>query len=79
LRKVQRGEFPPPRQLDPSIDPALEAVCKKAMATKPDDRYGSARALIEDVERWMADEPVSAWRQPIRGGCSGGRGATVRW
>jgi serine/threonine protein kinase/tetratricopeptide (TPR) repeat protein len=65
LRKVQRGEFPPPRQLDPSIDPALEAVCKKAMATKPDDRYGSVRALIEDVERWMADEPVSAWRQPL--------------
>jgi serine/threonine protein kinase len=65
LRKVQRGEFPPPRQLDPSIDPVLEAVCKKAMATKPDDRYASARALIEDVERWMADEPVSAWREPL--------------
>ena len=32
LRKVQRGEFPPPRQLDPSIDTALEAVCLKAMA-----------------------------------------------
>ena len=64
LRKVQRGEFVPPRQIDPSIDPALEAVCLKAMATKPEDRYGSARALVEDVERWMADEPVSAWREP---------------
>ena len=41
LRKVQQGEFPPPRQLDPSIDPALEAVCLKAMATKPEDRYAS--------------------------------------
>ena len=34
LRKVQRGEFARPRQLDPSIDQALEAVCLKAMATE---------------------------------------------
>jgi len=25
LRAVQKGEFPPPRRLDPAIDPALEA------------------------------------------------------
>src|SRR5262249_24519602 len=64
LRKVQRGEFPPPRQLDPSIDRALEAVCLKAMATRPEDRYAGCRALAEDIERWMADEPVTAWREP---------------
>jgi serine/threonine-protein kinase len=65
LRAVQKGEFPPPRQLDPTIDRALEAVCLKAMARSPEDRYGSCRALAEDVERWMADEPVSAWREPV--------------
>src|SRR5262249_35773896 len=27
IRKVRQGEFAPPRQLDPSIDEALEAVC----------------------------------------------------
>jgi serine/threonine-protein kinase len=64
LRKVQRGEFPRPRQLDPSIDKALEAVCLKAMALKPEDRYASCRALADDVERWMADEPVTAWQEP---------------
>jgi eukaryotic-like serine/threonine-protein kinase len=64
LRKVQRGEFAPPRRLDPSIDKALEAICKKAMAQKPEDRYSSCRALAEDIERWMADEPVSAWAEP---------------
>ena len=62
---MQRGEFPPPRQLDPSIDPALEAVCLKAMATEPEDRYASPQALADDLERWMADEPVSAWREPF--------------
>ena len=64
LRKVQRGEFAPPRRLDPSIDKALEAICLKAMALKPEDRYSSCRALAEDIERWMADEPVSAWAEP---------------
>ena len=64
IRGVQKGQFPPPRQLDPSIDRALEAVCLKAMALKPADRYGSPKALAEDVERWMADEPVRAWREP---------------
>jgi serine/threonine-protein kinase len=65
LRRVQAGEFPWPRAIDPSIDRALEAVCLKAMALKPEDRYGSPRALAEDVERWAADEPVSAWREPL--------------
>src|SRR5206468_4105310 len=65
LRKVQRGEFARPRQLHPAIDPALEAVCLKAMALQPGDRYSSCRALAEDVERWMADEPVTAYREPL--------------
>ena len=65
LRKVQRGDFMPPRSLDTAIDPALEAVCLKAMALEPDDRYATCRALADDVERWMADEPVKAWSEPV--------------
>ncbi len=65
LRAVKQGDFPPPRQVDPTIDRALEAVCKKAMALNREDRYPSPRVLAEDVERWMADEPVSAWREPL--------------
>ena len=65
LPKVRRGEFARPRQLDPSIDEALEAVCLKAMALESGERYSSCRALVEDVERWTADEPVSAWREPL--------------
>ncbi len=65
LRAVQQGDFPPPRSLDPSVDRALEALCLKAMALRPEDRYGSARELAEDVERWAADQPVTAWPEPI--------------
>jgi serine/threonine-protein kinase len=65
LRAVQRGEFLPPRRLTPSIDRALEAVCLKAMTLRPEDRYASPRALSDDLERWLADEPTSAWTEPL--------------
>jgi tetratricopeptide (TPR) repeat protein/tRNA A-37 threonylcarbamoyl transferase component Bud32 len=60
LRAVQAGDFPRPR----TPDPALEAVCCKAMARAPEDRYTTPKALADDVERWLADEPVTAWREP---------------
>ncbi len=65
LHAVQNGYFPPPRARDSAIDPALDAVCLKAMSLKPEDRYDSCRSLADDVERWAADEPVSAWREPL--------------
>jgi eukaryotic-like serine/threonine-protein kinase len=60
IRAVGKGEFPPPRQLDPSIDRKLEAVCRKAMALEPLGRYASPHELADDIERWMADDPVTA-------------------
>jgi hypothetical protein len=36
----------------------------KAMSLWPEDRYTSPRLLAADIERWLADEPVSAWREP---------------
>jgi serine/threonine-protein kinase len=66
LRASRAGQIPSPRAVDPSIDPALEAICLKAMALEPKDRYASPRELAEDVERWTADEPVSAWREPLK-------------
>jgi eukaryotic-like serine/threonine-protein kinase len=65
IRAVQKGEFLPPRQLDQSIDPALEAICLQAMAHRPDDRYSTSKALTDDLDRWMADEAVIAWREPF--------------
>jgi WD40 repeat protein/serine/threonine protein kinase len=65
FRKVEHGEFPRPREASPWVDLALEAVCLKAMSLRPADRYTSPRDLAEDVERWLADEPVFAYREPI--------------
>jgi tetratricopeptide (TPR) repeat protein len=35
------------------------------MALEPGDRYSTAKSLADDLERWMADEPVAAWREPL--------------
>jgi hypothetical protein len=64
LRKVRQGEFPPPRAVNRAVPGALDAVCRKAMALKSADRYPSASALAREVECWLADEPVAAWREP---------------
>ena len=61
--RVKRGKVRLPRQVKPAVPVALEAVCVKAMALAPSDRYVSVGALTEDIERWLADEPVSVLPQ----------------
>lgn len=39
---------------------SLEAICHKAMALRPNERYDTALDLARDVQRYLADEPVSA-------------------
>jgi serine/threonine-protein kinase len=65
LVRVQRGDFPPPRQVASGVAPPLEAVCIKAMALHPASRYPTALALAADVEHWLADEPVTARLDPL--------------
>jgi serine/threonine-protein kinase len=65
IRKVQNGEFRPPREARSTVDRGLDAVCRKAMALKPEDRYASAEAFAEDLERWLADQAVNAYAEPV--------------
>jgi serine/threonine protein kinase len=60
LARIQKGEFPRPRELAPDVPRPLEAICLKAMALRPDDRYATPLALAADIEDWLADKPVSA-------------------
>jgi serine/threonine protein kinase len=66
LDRLQRGDFLAPREVRSSVPAALEAVCLKALALRPEDRYPSALALARDIENWLADETVSAYREPVR-------------
>ena len=60
LQRVQAGEFLEPRRVQPKVPRTINAICMKAMATSPDARYESARELKQEIQRWLADEPVRA-------------------
>ncbi|MEO8495420.1 MAG: protein kinase [Planctomycetota bacterium] len=60
LRQVNSGEFPRPCEVNSKVPKALEAICLRAMALNPLDRYASAEALAEDVERYLAAGPAAA-------------------
>jgi serine/threonine-protein kinase len=64
LVRVERSDFPWPRFIKPDVPPALEAVCLRAMALQPQDRYPTVAELGRDIERWLDDQPVSAWSEP---------------
>ncbi len=64
IRKVQRGEFRPPREVKPSVDRALDAVCRKAMALEPANRYPSARRW---GKTWSGGWRTSRWGRIKRG------------
>jgi WD40 repeat protein len=61
LARLRAGQPPvPPRRLDPAVPRALEAVCLRALAARPGDRYPGAADLAGDLQRWLNDEPVTA-------------------
>jgi hypothetical protein len=49
----------PPSQLEPSLDPAFDAVVLHALAKDPGDRYQTAAQMRDDVDRLLAGEAVA--------------------
>lgn len=65
LEQVKRGEVRDLRTLAPDAPRALIAVCRKAMARNPQDRYQSAKELAEEIVRWQSGEPPLAYEEPL--------------
>jgi hypothetical protein len=63
LKLLRQGPPDPPRSIAARVPRPLEAICLKAMARAPELRYAGAADLGKDVERWLADEPVTAYRE----------------
>jgi tetratricopeptide (TPR) repeat protein/predicted Ser/Thr protein kinase len=65
LWKVQSEEPVAPRQLVKKLHLDVETICLKAMAKDPSERYESAAALAEDLERFCNRQPIMARRQSV--------------
>jgi WD40 repeat protein/serine/threonine protein kinase len=63
LRRVALGDIAPACAVKPEVPGTLDAICKRAMALQPENRYQSALDLATDIERWLADEPVQGVRE----------------
>lgn len=64
LARAKLADFPAPRSIRSRIPAALEAMCRKAMSREPDQRFRSPMELGEEIERWLADEPLHCYREP---------------
>lgn len=65
LAKARAASFTPPREINRRVPRALEAVCLRAMAFDPAQRYITALEMADDLERWLADEPVKACQDTL--------------
>lgn len=72
LRRIETGDFLDPRRHRSTIPKSLEAIVLRALEERLEDRYGSARALREDLERFLGgtEVPLAARRgllhRPLR-------------
>jgi eukaryotic-like serine/threonine-protein kinase len=67
LRQIAFEEPKRLRSINKAIPAELETIVLKALEKNPADRYGTARELAEDLERFAKEEPIRArpptWRQ----------------
>ncbi len=67
LEQIRRADPPRPR---PAFDRRLETIALKCLEKDPARRYQSAAALADDLQRWLAGEPITArpesWPARIR-------------
>jgi tetratricopeptide (TPR) repeat protein len=65
LKLVLEEEPVPPSRLRPKLPFDLETICLKCIARDPRKRYANALALAEDLDRYLAGEPILARRTPL--------------
>jgi Flp pilus assembly protein TadD len=66
LDKVLHEEPPSLHSRVPQIEPDLEIIVLKCLSKEPDQRYASARALAEDLARFLDGEPIIARRPSLQ-------------
>jgi serine/threonine-protein kinase len=58
LYVVVHSPPPPPSEFHPGLDPQLEAICLKALAKRPEERFQSAAEFAAALEAWACGQPT---------------------
>jgi serine/threonine-protein kinase len=52
LHQLTTGAYPAsPKEVEPSVPDAVDAICRRALAFKPEDRYSTAAEMHADLDR----------------------------
>ena len=65
LQEINLGKHRRVEDVNAWVPPQLAAICDKAMAFFPEERYATAGDLGRDVDAFLAGEPVSAFPEPL--------------
>jgi serine/threonine protein kinase len=60
IRQITEQDPPPPRSINRSIPHDLQTIVRKAMSENPGERYGTARQLADDLQRYLDCLPIVA-------------------
>src|SRR5439155_1457516 len=62
LMEVIESEPLRPRQINPKVPRELEAICLRCLEKNPQERYPSAAAVADDLERYLRGEAIEPRR-----------------
>lgn len=65
LLALDKEEATPLRKLVPSLPEDLEIIVMKCLEKDPGQRYDSAKALADDLERYLNGDPIAARRASL--------------
>jgi eukaryotic-like serine/threonine-protein kinase len=54
-----------PRSIDPQVPEALDAICMKAVAMSPEDRFQTAAEMQDAIEEYLASESVGGTNRAL--------------